>query len=188
MRITPRKVCFGTVQIFYLGLSKYLGSGWLYQKSKDTLWSPTSRDLSDATVESPLNSARKKLQRPKLKKSQTVPWKWHFSPHDFLGLQQSLCNINFSFGIFISKYQRKNLLKCTTVIAESIKVVDFWWPLFWHFRTVNVIFVWNQLYQKNFTSFGNKMSKKFCNYLWRFWYTKRNAFAWSAIFFALNFI
>ena len=25
----------------------------------------------------------------------------------------------------MSKYQRKNLLKCTTVIAESIKVVDF---------------------------------------------------------------
>ena len=50
---------------------------------------------------------RKKLQRPKLKKSETAPWKWHFSPHDFLGLQQSLCNINFSFGIFMSKYQRK---------------------------------------------------------------------------------
>ena len=26
-----------TVQIFYLGLSKYLGSGWLYQKTKGTL-------------------------------------------------------------------------------------------------------------------------------------------------------
>ena len=38
-----------------------------------------------------LNSTRKKLQRPKIKKSQTAPWKWHFSPHDFLGLQQSLC-------------------------------------------------------------------------------------------------
>ena len=44
---------------------------------------------------------------------------------DFLGLQQSLCNINFSFGIFMSKYQRKNLLKCTTVITGSVKVVDF---------------------------------------------------------------
>ena len=79
----------------------------------------------DSTVESHLTWTRKKLQRPKLKKSQTAPWKWHFSPHDFLGLQQSLCNINFSFGIFMSKYQRKNLLKCTTVIAESTKVVDF---------------------------------------------------------------
>ena len=38
----------------------------------------------------------------------------------------------------------------------------FWWPLFdSNFYTVNVIFGWNQLYQKNFTSFGNKMSKKF---------------------------
>ena len=78
-----------------------------------------------STVESHLSWARKKLQRPKLKKSQTAPWKWHFSPHDFLGLQQSLCNINFSFGISMSEHQRKNLLKCTTVMAESIKVVDF---------------------------------------------------------------
>ena len=114
-----------TVQIFYLGLSKYLGSGWLYQKTKGTLWSPTSRDLYDSTVESHLTWTRKKLQRPKLKKSQTAPWKWHFSSDDFLGLQQSLCNINFSFGIFMSKYQRKNFLKCTTVMAQSIKVVDF---------------------------------------------------------------
>ena len=114
-----------TVRTFYFGRSKYLGSGWLYQKIKGTLWSPTSRDFSDSSTGSPLNSTRKKLQRPKLKKSQTAPWKWHFSPHDFLGLQQSLCIINFSFGIFMSKYQRKNLLKCTTVIAESIKVVDF---------------------------------------------------------------
>ena len=28
---------FTTVQVFYLGLSKYLGSGWLYQKTKGTL-------------------------------------------------------------------------------------------------------------------------------------------------------
>ena len=48
-----------------------------------------------------------------------------FSPHDFLGLQQSLLNINYSLGIFMSKYQRKNLLKCTTAISESDKVVDF---------------------------------------------------------------
>ena len=114
-----------TVQIFLFGRSKYLGPDWLYQKTKGTLWSPTSRDLSDSTTGSPLNSTRKKLQRPKLKKSQTAPWKWHFSPHDFLGLQQSLCNINFSFGILMSKYQRKNLLKCTKVMAESTKVVDF---------------------------------------------------------------
>ena len=47
------------------------------------------------------------------------------TPHDFMGLQQSLCNINYSFGIFMSKYQRKNLLKCTTVITGSVKVVGF---------------------------------------------------------------
>ena len=41
----------------------------------------------------------------------------------------------------MSKYQRKNLLKCTTVIAESIKVVDFDGLVFVsNFRTVNVIF------------------------------------------------
>ena len=72
------------------------------------------------------NWTQKKVTETKVeKKSQMAPWKWHFSPLDFLGLQQSLCNINSSFGIFMSKYQSKNLLKCTTVIAESIKVVDF---------------------------------------------------------------
>ena len=34
--------------------------------------------------------------------------------------------INFSFGIFMSKYQRQNLLKCTTVITGLVKVVDFY--------------------------------------------------------------
>ena len=38
----------------------------------------------------------------------------------------------------------------------------FWLPLFdSSFHTVNVIFGWNQLYQKIFTSFGNEMSKNF---------------------------
>ena len=77
----------------------------------------------------PLNLAQvapeKKFQRSKLKKSQTTSWKWHFSPDDSLGLQQSLYNINSSLGIFMSKYQRKNLLKCTTAIAESVKQGDF---------------------------------------------------------------
>ena len=41
----------------------------------------------------------------------------------------------------MSKYQRKNLLKCTTVITGSVKVVDFDHPLFDNnFHTVNVIF------------------------------------------------
>ena len=49
----------------------------------------------------------------------------------------------------------------------------FWWPLFGsNFRTISVIFGQNQLYQKQITFFGNKMSKKFCNYLWQFSYTK----------------
>ena len=52
----------------------------------------------------------------------------------------------------------------------------FWWPLFdSNFRTVNLIFGWNQLYQKIFTSFGNQMSKKFCNYLFSF------SFAWCDV-------
>ena len=58
----PKVDCNDTVEPIYLG------SGWLYQKTKGTLWSPTSRDLSDSTVESPLNSIRKKLQRPKVLK------------------------------------------------------------------------------------------------------------------------
>ena len=44
---------------------------------------------------------------------------------DFLGLQQSLGNIAFSLGIFMSEYQRKNLLKCTMVTGQSIKEGQF---------------------------------------------------------------
>ena len=123
---------------FYLSLSKYLGSGWLYQKTKATLWSPTSGDLSDSTVKSPLNNTRKKLQRPKVVKIPNVAfWKWHFSPDD-LGLQQSLCNTNSSLGIFMSKYQRTNFLNSDWRINQTILVTSFW--LFSRSK-----FGWNQL-------------------------------------------
>ena len=120
-------------------------------------------------------------QRPKLKKSRTAPWKWHFSPHDFLGLQQSLCNINFSFGIYMSEYQRKKFAKMYHGDCRISQTGQFWWPLF-DFHTVNVIFGWNQLYQKNYTSFGDEMSKKFCNYLWRSSYTKETLSPGQRIF------
>ena len=59
----------------------------------------------------PLNLAQvapeKSSREQSWKKSQTASWKWHFSPDDSLGLQQSLCNINSSLGIFMSKYQKK---------------------------------------------------------------------------------
>ena len=136
--------------------------------------SNSSRPFGFNSQISHLNSTRKKLQRPKLKKSQMAPWKWHFSPLDFLGLQQSLLNINYSLGIFMSKCQKKK--KKAKIYHGDCRISQtgrFWWPLFdSSFHTVNVIFGWNQLYQKNFTYFGNEMSKKFCNYLWRFWNTK----------------
>ena len=176
-----------TVRTFYFGRSKYLGSCWLYQKTKGTLWSPTSRDLSDSTTGSPLNSTRKKLQRPKLKKSQMAPWKWRFSPHDFLGWQQSLCNINFSFGLFMSEYQRKNLLKCTTAIAESnreILMASFWQQFlhskrnFWLKPTI----------PEKFYIFWGWDEPKILQLSLTVLIHERNAFTWSAIFFALNFI
>ena len=37
----------------------------------------------------------------------------NYSHDDFLVLQQSLCNIHFSFGLFISIGQRENLVACT---------------------------------------------------------------------------
>ena len=80
---------------FYLGRSKCLGSGWLYEKTKGTLWSPTSQDLSDSIVESPLFSIKKKLQRPKVVKILNGILK-NFSLDDFLGSQQSLGNIKSS--------------------------------------------------------------------------------------------
>ena len=46
--------------------SKCLGSGWLYQKTKGTLSSPTSLELSDSTVESPLKQYQKKVTETKV--------------------------------------------------------------------------------------------------------------------------
>ena len=49
-----------------------------------------------------------------------------FSPDDSLGLQQSLCNLNSSLGISMSKYQRKNLLKLryAHLLAEDAIFAD----------------------------------------------------------------
>ena len=89
----------------------------------------------------------------------------------------------------MSKYQRKKLLKCTTAIAASVKQGDFDGLFFGsNFRTVNMIFGGNQLYQKNFTSFGNEMSKAKLQLSLAVFIHEKNAFTWSAIFFALNFI
>ena len=62
---------------------------------------------------------QKKVTEANVEKIPNGTLKMAFSPHDFLGLQQSLCNINYSLGIFMSKYQRKNLLKCTTAILMA---------------------------------------------------------------------
>ena len=78
-------------------------------------WISTKRYQKKVTE----TKAQKILDRI-LKMAFFTPW--------FLGfttLQQSLLIINFSFGIFVSEYQRKNLLKCTRAISESVKVVDF---------------------------------------------------------------
>ena len=45
---------------------------------------------------------QKKVTETKVEKIPNGTLKMEFLPHDFLGLQQSLCNINFSFGIFMS--------------------------------------------------------------------------------------
>ena len=54
-----------TVKTFFMrSVEMFRHSSWLfYQKSKGTLWSPTSWDLSGSTVECHLNSTKKKVQR-----------------------------------------------------------------------------------------------------------------------------
>ena len=65
----------------------------------------------------------------------------------------------------------------------------FWWPLFdSNFYTVNVIFGWNQLYQKKFYIFWESDEQKILQLSLTVSLHERNAFTWSAIFFALNFI
>ena len=144
----------------------------------------------DSTVESHFTGTRKKLQKSKLKKSQTAPWKWHFSPDDdFLGLQQSLCNINFSFGIFMSKYQRKNLLKCIPPWLQnqskwSILMASFWQQFshskrdFWLKSTI----------REKFYIFWESDEQKILQLSLTVSIHERNAFTWSANFFTRNFI
>ena len=116
---------------------------------------------------------QKKVTETKVEKIPNGTLKMAFSPHDFLSLQQSLCNINFFIWYFYEQISRKIFAKIYKGDCRISQSGRFWWPLFdSNFHTVNVIFGWNQLYQKFFTSFGNEMNKKFCNYLWRFWYTK----------------
>ena len=55
----------------------------------------------------------------------------------------------------MSKYQRKNLLKCTTVITGSVKVVDFDGLKFWEHTSfiVKVIFGWQPTIPEKFYIF-----------------------------------
>ena len=107
----------------------------------------------------------------------------------FLGFTTIIINFSFFIWYFYERISKKKLAKMYQGNLGISQSGRFWWSLFdSNFPTVNVIFGWNQLYQKNFTSFGNEMSKKFLQLSLTVSMHKRNTFTWSAIFFALNFI
>ena len=112
------------------------------------------------------NWTQKKVTETKDQKILDRTLKMAFFTPWFLGFTTIIC----CFYEQISKTKLAEMYHSDCRINQSGR---FWWPLFdSNFRTVNVIFGWNQPYQRNFTSFGDEMSKNFCNYLWRLWYTK----------------
>ena len=156
----------------------------LSETSKRTAYMQVLFDLSER--ERTVTGPRKKLQRPKLKKRH--PENGIFTPW-FLGFTTIIINFSFFIWHFYEQISKKKLAEMYHGDYRISQSGRFWWPLFdSNFHTVNVIFGWNQLYQRNFTSFGNEMSKNFFNYLWRFWYTKETLSPGQRIFFVLNFI
>ena len=69
------------------------------------------------------NWTQKKVTETKVEKIPNGTLKMAFFTPWFLGFTTII--IKYSLGIFMNKYQRKKLLKSTTVIAESVKQVDF---------------------------------------------------------------
>ena len=123
-------------------------------------WISTKRYQKKVTE----TKAQKILDRT-LKMAFFTPW--------FLGFTTIIINFSFFIWYFYERISKKKLAKMYQGNLRISQSGQFWWPLFdSNFRTVKGIFGWNQLYQKNFTSFGNEMSKKFCNYLWQFSYMK----------------
>ena len=134
------------------------------------------------------NWTQKKVTETKDQKILDRTLKMAFFTHDILGLQQSLCNINSSFGIFISKYQRKKLLKCTTAIAESVKQGDFG-DLFLAAIFARKHDFWSKpTIPEKFDIFWESDEQKFWQLCVTVFIHERNSFPWSVIFFALNFI
>ena len=145
----------------------------------------TLRELSYSTIRSFPSGTRKKFQRPKLKKSQTTSWKWHFSPDDFLGLQQSLCYINFSFGIFMCKCQRKNVPRWLQNQSKWSILMASFWQQFLHSKSD---FGLKPTITEKFYIFQGWDEQKILQLYLTVFIHERNAFTWSANFFTLNFI
>ena len=132
---------------------------------------------------------QKKVTETKAEKILDRTLKMAFFTPLFLGFTTIIISYWFFIWYFYERISKKQLAKMYQVDLRISQSGRFWWPLFdSNFRTVKGIFGWNQLCQKIFTSFGNEMSKKFCNYLWRFWCTKETLSPGQRIFFALNFI
>ena len=120
------------------------------------------------------NWTQKKVTETKVEKipNGTLKMAFLYTPW-FLGFTTIIIKYQLFIWYFYEQISKKKLAKMYHGDYRISQSGRFWWPLFdSNFHTVNVIFGWNQPYQRNFTSFGDKMSKKFCNYLWRFWYTK----------------
>ena len=179
-----------TVQISYLRRSKYLGSGWLYQKTKGTLWSPTSRDLSDSTVGSPLNSTRKKVTETKVEKiPKRHPENGIFHPM-ISWVYNNHCVILILHSVFLwANIKEKNLLQNVPQWLQNQSKWSILMASFWQQFSHNKHDFWlKQTIPEKFYIFWGWDEQKFLQLSLTVLIHERNALTWSANFFALNFI
>ena len=95
------------------------------------------------------------------------------------------CVISIFHLVFLwANIKEKNLLNMYHGDCRISQSGRFWWPPFGsNFYTVNVIFGWNQLYQKIFYIFWEWDEQKILQLSLKVLIHERNAFTWPAIFF-----
>ena len=99
--------------------SKYLSSGWLYKETKGTL--PEVQLLESIRFRSSTHLLDPdKSYRDQRSKNPRDPEIWHFSPHHFLGLQQSIVYILILHLVVLWAIKDQQEPRyVTTVMAES---------------------------------------------------------------------
>ena len=109
------------------------------------------------------NWTQKKVTETKVEKIPNGTLKMAFFTPWFLGFTTIIIKYQLFIRLGIGCYEQISKKKKAKIYHGDCRISQtgrFWWPLFdSNFHTVNVIFGWNQLYQKNFTFLGMRWAK-----------------------------